>query len=220
MRAVFDLGNVADADLRAAARADDDFAKLIGGGDAAESAKAEFLRASDHAAAGSFDVFALEGVAHIEDGEIVGGEFLRVEETRIWRAWPPLSSTLPTPSTVWMARRICLSAISVSSRRLMGPLTSKRENGIGLRILLGDDGRQSFARQSINGGGYFFADVLGGAVDIAFEDERAGDVGVAFAGVNGDFIDAADAGDGVFERENDAGDDFFGRRAGQAGRRR
>ena len=81
--------------------------------------------------------------------------------------------------------------------------------------MFGDDGRQSFARQSINGGGYFFANILGGAVDIAFEDEGAGDVGVAFAGVNGDFIDAADAGDGVFERKNDTGDDFFGRRAGQ-----
>ena len=80
LRAVFDLSDVADADLRAAARADDDFAELFGGSDAAEGAEAELLRAGDHAAAGSFDVFALEGVAHVEDGEIVRGEFLRVEE--------------------------------------------------------------------------------------------------------------------------------------------
>src|SRR5580658_601646 len=63
LRAVFDLGDVADANLCAATRAEDDFAKLFGGGDAAESAEAKLLRAGDHAAAGSFDVFALEGIA-------------------------------------------------------------------------------------------------------------------------------------------------------------
>ncbi len=80
--------------------------------------------------------------------------------------------------------------------------------------MLGDDRRQRVAREAIYGGGYFFADVLGGAVDIAFEDERARDVGKTFAGVDGDFVNAADAGDGVFERKNDAGDNFFGRGAG------
>ncbi len=78
--AIFDLGYIADTDLRAAARADDDFAELFRGSDAAEGAKAELLRAGDHAAAGGFDIFALERVAYIEDGEIVRGEFLRVEE--------------------------------------------------------------------------------------------------------------------------------------------
>ena len=81
--------------------------------------------------------------------------------------------------------------------------------------MLGNYGRQRVARKTIYRSRYFFANVLGGAVDIALEDERAGDVGVAFAGVNGDFIDAADARDSVFEGENDASDDFFGRRAGQ-----
>ncbi len=81
--------------------------------------------------------------------------------------------------------------------------------------MLGDYRRQSVAREAIHCGGYFFADVLGGAVDVAFEDEGAGDVGKTFAGVDGDFVDAADARDGVFEREDDAGDDFFGRGAGE-----
>ena len=64
----------------AAAGADDDFAELIGRSDASEGAQSQFLRASDHAAAGRFDVFALQRIAHIEHGEIVRGEFLRVEQ--------------------------------------------------------------------------------------------------------------------------------------------
>ena len=49
-------------------------AKLIGRSDAPQGPQAEFLWAGDHAAAGRFDVFALQGFAHIEHGEIVGGE--------------------------------------------------------------------------------------------------------------------------------------------------
>ena len=79
-RAVFDLRHVADAHRRAAARADDDFAELLGGSDAPEGAQAQFLRAGNHAAAGRFDIFACEGVAHIKHREVVRGQFLRVEQ--------------------------------------------------------------------------------------------------------------------------------------------
>ena len=41
--------------------------------------------------------------------------------TWISRAWPPEMVTSPTPSTVSIARRICLSAISVSARSGSGP---------------------------------------------------------------------------------------------------
>src|SRR3989304_5624371 len=40
---------------------------------------------------------------------------------RISRRWPPLRLISPTPGMVCRARRTCLSAISVSSRRLIGP---------------------------------------------------------------------------------------------------
>ena len=79
-RAIFDLGDVADPNRNSASRADDDLTELIGGGDAAQSAEAQFLRAGDHAAARRFDVFALQRFAHIEDGEIVRSELLRVEQ--------------------------------------------------------------------------------------------------------------------------------------------
>ena len=38
---------------------------------------------------------------------------------RIWRGREPVSVTAPTPSTVSSTRLICLSAISVVSRRLL-----------------------------------------------------------------------------------------------------
>ena len=45
------------------------------------------------------------------------------------RIWPPEMSTSPTPSTVSIPRRICLSAISVSARRLSGPESAKLRIG-------------------------------------------------------------------------------------------
>ena len=50
------------------------------GGDTAESAQAELLRAGNHAAAWSLYVFALQSVAHVEHGEVVRGEFLSIEQ--------------------------------------------------------------------------------------------------------------------------------------------
>src|SRR5580698_2102912 len=214
-RAIFDLSYIPNADLRAAPRSNDDFAELIGRGDAAERAEAELLRACNHAAAGSLDIFPLERIAHVDNREIVGGQFLGVEK----------DADLAGLATVQLNAAHAVDGLDGAADLFVGDFgefaaadgaaDEQRENGIGLRVLLSNDGRQSFARQSINGGGYFFADVLGGAVDVAFEDESAGDVGVAFAGVDGDFVDAADAGDGVFEREDNARDDFFGSGAGK-----
>jgi len=82
-----------------------------------------------------------------------------------------------------------------------------------LRILLGDDGRQRVAREAIYRGGYFFANVLRGAIDVAFEDEGAGDVSKTFAGVDSDFVNAAYRLNSVLERQDNASDDFFGSRA-------
>ena len=64
-------------------------------------------------------------------------------------------------------------------------------NGIGLRVLLGDYGRQSIARQAIGCGGDFFANVLRRAFDVALKNEGAGDFREAFGGVDSDFVDAA-----------------------------
>jgi hypothetical protein len=74
------LRDVADTHLRSATRANYDFAKLFRGSDTAECAQTKFLRAGNHAAAGGFDVFALQRVAYIEDRKIVRGQLLRIEE--------------------------------------------------------------------------------------------------------------------------------------------
>ena len=208
------MSDIADTDLGAATSAYHDFAELIGGSDTTESAEAELLRASNHTAAGRFDVFALEGVADVEDGEIVGSKLLRVEE----------DANLACLAAVEFDTADAIDSLNGAADLLVsnfGQLAAadraadeQRQDWIRLRILLGDDRRQRVARKAIYRGRYFFADILSGAVDITFEDEGAGDVGIALAGIDGDFIDAAYARDGVFERENNAGDDFFGSGAG------
>src|SRR5205823_8229109 len=72
----------------------------------------------------------------------------------------------------------------------------KRHDGIRLRIQLGDDGRKSVARQPVNRSGNFFTDVLRSTLDVAFKDKRAGNVGEAFEGIDGDFVNAAHRRDG------------------------
>ena len=57
-----------------------DFAELSAEVTRPKVRKPKFLGTGDHAAARRLDVFALQRVAHIQHGEVVGGEFLRVEQ--------------------------------------------------------------------------------------------------------------------------------------------
>ena len=80
LSAIFDLRNVADANRNAGAGSHYNFAELIRRGDAAKSAQSQLLRSGNHAAARRLNVLALERLAHVEHGKVVGGEFLRVEQ--------------------------------------------------------------------------------------------------------------------------------------------
>src|SRR5579859_8189066 len=78
LRAVLHLRHIAHTNLGAAACANDDFAELISGGDTSESTQSEFLRTSNHSPAGRFDIFVLQSVAHVKNGEVVPRQFLRI----------------------------------------------------------------------------------------------------------------------------------------------
>src|SRR6266436_2305682 len=78
LRAILDLRHIADAHRRASARTDYNLAELLRGRDAAERSKPQFLRSGDHAPARRFDILALQSRAHIENGEVVRGELLRI----------------------------------------------------------------------------------------------------------------------------------------------
>ena len=213
LRAVFDLGNITNPNRGAAARADDDFSELLGRVHASQRAQPKFLWTGNHASARSFNVFAAEGVAHIEDREVVRGKLLRVEQ----------NANLPRLPSVQVDAADAIDGLDGAADLLVSDLcqftAAERagdqhgHDGIGLRVLLGHYGRQSIARQAIGCGGDFFANVLRRAFDVALKNEGAGDFREAFGGVDSDFVDAAHRRDGVFERKNHAGDDLLGRRA-------
>jgi hypothetical protein len=169
----------------------------------------------DHAASGSFDILALEGVADIEHSEVVCSELLRVEQdadlaglAAVQRDAADAVYGLDGAADLLIGNFGQLAAAD-------GTADEQRQDRVRLRVLFGDDGWQCIAWKPTDGGGHFFANVLRGAVNVALENEGASNVGEAFAGVDGDFVNAADRRDCVFERENDARDDFFGRGAGQ-----
>src|SRR5207302_1275025 len=91
----------------------------------------------------------------------------------------------------------------------------KRHDGIRLRIQLGNDGRKGVARQPVNSSGNFFTDVLCSALDVAFKDKRAGNIGKAFEGIDGDFVNAAHRRDGIFQRQDHTCNDLFRGRSRQ-----
>ncbi len=78
--AIFHVRHIGNADRRAPARSHDDVAELVGRGNTAERAQIQFLRARDHSAAGSFNIFPLQRVAHVQHREIVSSQLLGVEQ--------------------------------------------------------------------------------------------------------------------------------------------
>ena len=84
-----------------------------------------------------------------------------------------------------------------------------------MRVELGDNRRQSVAGQAVDRAGHFLANILRSTFDIAFQHKRAGNVRKAFEGINVDFVNPTDGGDGIFERQNHSGYDLFGSRPRQ-----
>ena len=138
--------------------------------------------------------------------------------TTMWisRARPPPRLTSPTPLTVWMTRLICLSASSVSVRRLIAVRRhDQRKHRVGVGIDLGDDRRQQLRRRALDGAGHLFPDVVRGVVEVAFEHEADGDPGLAFRDARLNLVDARDAADRLFHRLDDRRRDLVRAGAGQ-----
>ena len=84
-----------------------------------------------------------------------------------------------------------------------------------MRIELGNNRWQRVARQAVNRARYFFTNVLRRALDVAFQNESAGNIRETFKRIHLNFVDSADGGDSIFERQHDSGHHFFGSRARQ-----
>ena len=125
-------------------------------------------------------------------------------------------STPPTPSTVSIARRICLSAISVSSRTGRSPLTASVMTGSLSGSALATVGGRTFGGSLRIACDTFSRTSSEASPMSALQDERDDDVGAAFGDHRAHFVDAADRRDRFFERQNDLRRHFLRARARQS----
>ncbi len=163
-----------------------------------------------------FDIFPLQGVAHVQHGKIVRGKFLGIEQY----------ADLPGLSAIQLHAAYAVDGLDRPPHLFVGdfrqlpaahwPAHQQGEDRVGLRVELGDDRRQRVTRQAVDGAGDFLANILRRAINVTFQHKRAGDVGKALERVHIDFVDSADRGNGVFERQYDAGHDLFGSRSWQS----
>ena len=138
--------------------------------------------------------------------------------TTMWisRARLPAIVTWPTPLTVWIAREICLSAISVSVRRLIvseDTISDITGSASGSTLVI--TGGSSSRRHALDRAGDLLAHVVDGVVEVALEHEADGDVGLALADARRDLVDAGDAADRLLHRLDDRRRHLVGARAGQ-----
>ena len=90
-----------------------------GGIDAAERPQQQLALALLDRAAGDLDVLRDQRVAYLRNRQPVGVQLLDVDDDVDFPGAAAGRLTSPTPLTVWMTRAICLSANSVSERRLI-----------------------------------------------------------------------------------------------------
>src|SRR5260221_1252492 len=207
---IFYLRDIADADLSTPASTDSDLPELLGGCNASHRSKSQFLPAGDHAPTRAFDVFPLQRRAHTQDGETMRGQLLRVQQ----------DANLPPLSAVQLDAANSVHGLNSAAHLLVGDLgqfaaahratDQECHDWVRLRVLLGDDWRKGVARQSVDSPGNLFTNVLSGTFDVALQHKRARNFGKALEGPDADFVDTADGGDGVLERQDHAGHNLFG----------
>ena len=169
-----------------------------------------------HRAAGDLDVLGDHRVAHLRDRQAVGVQLLDVDDDVDLAGAGAGDGDWPTPLTVWIARDTCLSAISVSVRRLIASDDDhQRDHRIGVGIDLGDHRRQQLRRNHLDRRGHFLADVVGGVVQVALEDEAHRDRAAALVDAGRQLVDAGDAADRLFHRLDDRGGNLVRARPGQ-----
>ena len=194
---------------------DDDGAELVDVIEAAHGADAHFGGATDDAAAGSFNVFRAEGAFDFLGAEVVGVQLVDVHEDidLAELAADDVHGANAVDGFEGAADLFVADFGEFADRALA--VDGEGDDGVIVRIGLGDGGGQDVDRELAHGGRDLFADVFSGRADFAFEDEGDDDVGAAFGDHGADFLDAADAGHGFFEGENDLRDDFFGAGTGE-----
>ena len=79
LKSIYDIGNIANINRTALRGFDEEVANLRNGFELAGHAHGVFVRTDIHAAAGKGQIFALNGLNHVLDGEFVGDEAVGID---------------------------------------------------------------------------------------------------------------------------------------------
>ena len=192
------LAQVAEPDGHPAGRGDDHLQKIARFAEAAQRPQAEFAGAGVDAAAGDIGILANQGVADLEDRQLVRRQPLGLDVDLHRPVLGPVDGHLADPG-----RRLD-QVLDVTVRqheqfaRLPVAGQGQRQDRRRFQVLLADDGRIDVLRQAIQHAVDGVAHILGGGVDVAIDLKGDQQQRHAFAADRPQLFDPGHRGDRVF----------------------
>ena len=215
LRAVLGAADVGDAHADALARLDHQIVEAARVVDASHRAQHQLAVGGADVAARRVAVLTHQGLAHLGDGQVVGGESIGVE--------PDVDGAFAAAVDADLADAVLpfetpLDALVGELRELAQapvPGQGQGQDRGAVVVELRHDGRLDVARQPAGGDGHAVAHVLRGEVDVARQVERADHERTAGARDRTQLGDAGDGVQGLLDRLRHGDLDLFGRGAGQ-----
>ena len=180
---IFSPADIVYSDRRPIDIRDDDVAKLANGIHAPQGPHADFASAANDAPSRDFNVLILNGVLKLIDGNAVRIQFLRVG-VKAYLARPSSSDRHGTNAIHSFQHAPDL--LVRDFRRFADVLVADDrdcQHGRRIRVGLLYDWRENVGRKISKRAGNFLTNVLGGAFNVSFENECAGDPGRSFRGL-------------------------------------
>jgi hypothetical protein len=215
-RRVLDRGDVAQTDRRPARGGrHDDVRELLGRFEPAQRAQRQLGVPLLDVAARHLDVLGHDRVAHAVHGEAVRVQLLDVEDHLDLARLAARDGDLA--DAVHGFDRAPDLLVGDLGQRAQGQRSRQREadDGIRVRVHLGNDRRLDFRRQILDRLRHLLAHVLRRVVDVPLEDELERDPAVPLADHRRHLVDAGNAAQRLFGRLDDGAVQFLGAGAGQ-----
>src|SRR4029450_9359985 len=202
---VLGVADVAHADRYAVEGGHHEVVEGAGLGDAAHRPQRRLVEPGGHVAPGQVGILGNEGIAHVGDRDLVGGQPIGVDPDADGAGQAAHDTDLADagrPLATW--RHGLVGELGqLAERALAGERDGDHRRLV--VVELRDDRRQDFARQVADGDGDLVAHVLGGHVDLAIQIERDDDDHRAGPGDRAQLLDPLDRVDLLLELLRDLG---------------
>jgi hypothetical protein len=183
----------------------------------AHGAEGLLALATGDISAGDIGVLANDCLADVGDGDLIGGQFLRID--------PDVDGALDSADDADLADAFGAldlgfdDSVGDFGQLALGAIAGEGEGEDGLRVVVefGDDGWVGVVGEILDDGGDAITNVLGGDVDVAGERKGGGDPRGALSADRAEFFDAFDGVDGFFDAFDDFGFHLLGGSAAQRG---